>query len=103
MLDFLWVYQIFSLERLVTAELYLSIWNPFESDPRDGWRFALQCTALAHTEFVGPRGRVLPASPMIANNPDQLEAFEKRLYQKFEARWMRISTVYPRTGHIDIQ
>ena len=88
---------------MVTADLYLSIWNPFESDPRDGWRFALQCTALENTTVVGPRGRVLPASAMIQDNPDHLDAFEKRLIQKFEARWMRVSTVYPRTGDIDIQ
>lgn len=87
----------------VTAELYLGIYNAFNPFPDgEGWRFQLQAAPHPHEgedAHFFPASR--PNSVMCGDNPDLVRQFEKRLSQKFEARFHSSDTYYPNAAFAD--
>ena len=86
----------FFLVRHVTADLFLAISNPFEPRPANGWCFSLQTTCRQFKNYSGVEPPNFSASKTALANPDLVRLFEKRLWQKFEARWVRTTTLYHR-------
>ena len=72
--------------------------NPFP-DP-DGWTFSMRVRSKRHLEndahFFPARH---PASTMAGHHPEMVRSFEKRLAQKFDARFSASDTYYPNNPH----
>ena len=80
----------------ITAELFLKINNAFNPHPTEGWKFTLQCNSRYHPEedeHLFPAS--FPASVMAGHNDELVRTFQKRLNQKFDARFSCSDTYYP--------
>ena len=82
--------------RHVTADLFLAISNPFEPRPENGWKFSLQSICTYYEHELGIEPPKVPATRTALSDPDLVRLYEKRLAQKFEARWVRTTTLYHR-------
>ena len=82
--------------RHVTADMFLAIKNPFESNPAGGWGFSLQASGSHYKNHNRPETPEFSAAKTAGENPDLVQLFEKRMQQKFDARWFQTNTVYPR-------
>lgn len=82
--------------RHLTADLLLLIRNPFEARPTNGWCFSLRATAFEYEDHNGSDPPNYPARETAASRPDLVDLFEKRMAQKFDARWHQTTTLYHR-------
>lgn len=74
--------------------MFLAISNPFENNPVGGWGFSLQATGTHHRDHNSSEAPKTSAAKTAGDNPDLVQLFEKRMGQKFDARWHNTSTIY---------
>ena len=77
--------------------MFLNIQNGFNPFPDpDGWTFSIRVRSKRHS---GNDAHFFPArhpnSIMVGHNPDMVMSYEKRLAQKFDARFSASDTFYP--------